>query len=105
MEKIIEIRLRDSGQTVYCQAPPSLEIREGDIVILEFDRGLDYGQIISDPQAILDVKIEGAPKKIVRVTSEHDLKQIEDNRKKANRCQGKGFYNKILEGQACFRGN
>jgi len=83
MEKIVEVRLRDFGQTVYSELPAQLSLKEGDFVILEFDRGLDYGQIVSDPALVLDVKIEGSPKKIVRRASEHDLKQMEDNRKKA----------------------
>ena len=83
MEKIVEVRLRDSGQTVYSELPAQLSLKEGDFVILEFDRGLDYGHIVSDPTVVLDVKIEGSPKKIVRKASEHDLKQIDDNRKKA----------------------
>lgn len=83
MERIVEVRLRDSGQTIYCDTSGQINLKEGDFVILEFDRGLDYGQIISDPQAMLDVRIEGSPKKIMRLASEQDLKQIEDNREKA----------------------
>jgi cell fate regulator YaaT (PSP1 superfamily) len=46
MEGMILVRLRDSGQTQFYAPPTNLEVKEGDYVIIEHDRGLDYGQII-----------------------------------------------------------
>lgn len=82
MERIVEVRLRESGRTIYCKIPLNVNLKEGDFVIVEFDRGLDYGQITSDPQATLSVKIEGPLKKILRLVSDQDLRQIEENKKK-----------------------
>lgn len=82
MEKIVLVRLRDSGQTYFYQAY-NLEVKEGDYVIVEYDRGLDYGQIVSPNDAALDPKSKEQPKKILRKASAIDLKQIEDNRLKA----------------------
>lgn len=83
MENMIFIRLRDSGQ-IYSCSQPELSVKEGDYVIVEHDRGLDYGQIISGKDAALNDKGQRESlKKIVRVAKEADLKQIEENRAKA----------------------
>jgi cell fate regulator YaaT (PSP1 superfamily) len=82
MEKTILIRLRDYGQAFF-YTTSDLNVKEGDYVIIEHDRGLDYGQIISPKDAVLNDKSKEPLKKIVRVTNDSDLKQIEDNRRKA----------------------
>jgi len=83
MEKLILVRLRDAGQAYFCNVPDLVEVKEGDYVIVEHDRGLDYGQIISPKDAVSETKSKEAPKKIVRLAKEADLKQIEDNRLKS----------------------
>ncbi|OGX39347.1 MAG: stage 0 sporulation protein [Omnitrophica WOR_2 bacterium RIFCSPLOWO2_01_FULL_41_12] len=80
--RLIPIRLRDSGQTFLCQAA-ELNLKEGNYVIVEHDRGLDYGQVVCPKDARADDKVKEQPKKIVRIADERDLKQIEDNRSKA----------------------
>lgn len=82
MERIILVRLRDSGQTYFYNSS-ELGLKEGDYVIVEHDRGLDYAQIISPNEAVLNNKSKEPLKKIVRRTSDNDLKQIEENRLKA----------------------
>jgi len=82
MEGMILVRLRDSGQTFFYNAPASLELKEGDFVIVEHDRGLDYGQIISPKEAATENPKEPL-KKIERLATENDLNQIEENRAKA----------------------
>ena len=83
MEKLILVRLRDSGQTFFYNAPESLELKEGNYVIVEHDRGLDYGQIVSPKEAVSEAKSKEPLKKLERVASEADLKQIVENRAKA----------------------
>jgi len=82
MEGMILVRLRDSGQVHFYNAG-NLGVKEGDYVIVEHDRGLDYGQIVSEAQAPSDNGLKEPPKRIVRLAKEADLKQIEDNRGKA----------------------
>ncbi len=52
-------------------------------MIVEHDRGLDYGKIISPQEATFDNKTKEQLKKIIRPATENDLKQIRDNRTKA----------------------
>ena len=87
MERMMAVRLRDSGQ-IYLYNAGDLNCKEGDYVIIEHDRGLDYGQIVSLNEAVVDSQSKEAPKKIVRVAGERDLKQIEENRGKAKEAFG-----------------
>jgi len=83
MQGMIFVRLRDSGQTLSYQAP-DFEIKDGNFVIVEHDRGTDYGQVVSHPpDAKAESNVKEPPKKIVRLVTAADLKQIADNRGKA----------------------
>ena len=82
MENTILVRLRDSGQTYFYNAA-NLNVKEGDYVVVEHDRGLDYGQIVSPKDAVPDSKSKEPLKKIIRVAKDSDLRQIEDNRAKS----------------------
>lgn len=82
MENTILVRLRDSGQSFFYNAV-NLSVKEGDYVIVEHDRGLDYGQIVPPKDAIADDKTKEPLKKVIRIAKESDLKQIEDNRIKS----------------------
>ncbi|MFH1247830.1 MAG: stage 0 sporulation family protein [Candidatus Omnitrophota bacterium] len=93
MDKMILLRLRDSGQNL-CYNMGELTLKEGDCVIIEHDRGLDYAQIVSlktPPHSCEGAK--QAPKKVVRLATDNDLKKIKDNRIKSkeafNTCQKK----------------
>jgi len=93
MDGMIRVQLRGSGATQFYQAG-NLSLKEGDCVIVEHDRGLDYGVVVqpacgrSCPKA--DPK--EAPKRIIRLARDSDLKQIEDNRAK-----GKEAFNACLK--------
>jgi len=85
MQKLISVRLRELGQVYSCNAPEGLILKDGDYVIVEHDRGLDYGQITSPnnkagPQL---AESKESIKKIVRKANERDLKQIEEDKVKA----------------------
>ncbi|MDI6758476.1 MAG: stage 0 sporulation family protein [Candidatus Omnitrophota bacterium] len=82
MENPIFVRLRDSGQ-IFSYSISPLALKEGDVVIIEHDRGLDYGQIVFNKRCPLDKASQEPLKKIMRLASSDDLKQIEENRIKA----------------------
>ena len=88
MEKLILVRLRDSGQ-IHPYNSGNFNVKDGDCVIVDHDRGLDYGQIVSPKESL---KVENVPKeqlkKVVRLASEADLKQIVENRAKAKEAFG-----------------
>ena len=81
MYEVVQVRLREAGKITYFSTS-GMRFRVGDYVIVEADRGLDYGQILSDTEAILDSDIEEPLKKIVRKANPWDMHQIDKNKKK-----------------------
>ena len=82
MEGLVLVRLRDSGQT-HLYNPGALQVKEGDYVIVDHDRGVDYGMVIPKNKCCAAQEAKEQPKKIIRLARESDLKQIEDNRIKS----------------------
>jgi len=82
MEGLIPVRLRDSGQVFFYQ-PNNNQVKEGDYVIVEHDRGLDYGKVIPASEVEEASASKEPHKKIIRPAKEADLKQIAENRGKA----------------------
>jgi len=81
MFEVVQVRLRDAGKIRYFFTN-NLKFDIGDYVICEADRGLDYGQVVSETEKVLD-KDKGEPlRKIIRKTNPWDHKQIEKNKKK-----------------------
>jgi len=81
MEGLVQVKLRESGVLSYYLAR-DITTKIGGFVIVEAERGLDYGQVISEPVTEVKGKIPHPLRKIVRVANEADLKQIEESRKK-----------------------
>ena len=81
MHEVIQVRLREAGKILYF-ATGGLKFGTGDYVIVEQDRGLEYGQIVSEIESVLDTEIEKPLRKIIRKTNPWDHHQIEKNKKK-----------------------
>ncbi len=82
MSELVFVRLRDSGQA-YPYSKGELVVKEGDFVIVEHDRGQDYGQIVLCQGHCIDRQAKEPVKKIIRLARDSDLKQIDENRTKA----------------------
>jgi len=82
MHEVIQVRLREAGKISYFSTG-NLRFNIGDYVIVEQDRGLEYGQIVSDPETVLEADIERPLRKIIRKTNPWDHLQIEKNKKKS----------------------
>ena len=80
MEKLVLVRLRDTGQ-IFPYNAAEVEVRESDCVIVEHDRGLDYGQVVS-LHVVADASAKQPIKKIVRTANDNDRKRIDENRSK-----------------------
>ncbi|MFH1045868.1 MAG: stage 0 sporulation family protein [Candidatus Omnitrophota bacterium] len=53
----------------------------GDCVIIEAERGREYGQVIAEPEMVSESEIEAPLRKVMRVATKEDLAQIEENKK------------------------
>lgn len=81
MYEVVQVKLREEGRISYFFTN-GLKFDVGDYVIVEADRGLDYGQIVSETEMVLDKDIEEPLRKIIRKTNPWDHRQIEKNKKK-----------------------
>ncbi len=82
MYEVIQVRLREAGKVSYFSTS-GLRPPVDSYVILQADRGLDYGLVVSEPEIILDAEVVEEPlRKIIREATPQDLAQIEKNKKK-----------------------
>lgn len=76
MPTIVGIRFKNCGK-IYDFEVNGLEVRKGDRVIVESEFGLGIGSVVQGP---LDVETpEKELKQVIRIASEEDLKQKEEN--------------------------
>ncbi len=81
MYEVVQVRLREAGKISYFSTG-GMKFKSGDFVIVEADRGLDYGQILSETEVILDSDVEEPLRKIIRKANPWDMHQMEKNKKK-----------------------
>ncbi len=79
MESIIEVQVGDFRQIIFCHLN-NIECQRDNIIILEVERGAEFGRVISDPNKVCKTKPEAIEGKLLRRASDGDLKQIEHNR-------------------------
>ena len=78
MFKVISVKIREIGRIIYCDIS-QVQVSAGDYVIVEFDRGLECGQVIADTQ--VEALPDGEPlKKIVRLATKEDLSKASKNK-------------------------
>jgi len=75
--KVAVVRLREAGNIISYHVIDDIQIN--DYVIVEADRGLDYGEVLE----IADAKDQTSFKSIVRKVTDFDLEQIKENRKQS----------------------
>jgi cell fate regulator YaaT (PSP1 superfamily) len=81
MYEVIQVRLREAGKITY-YSTSGMKFKVNDIVIVEADRGLDYGQVLSGTEVILDSDLEEPLKKVIRKANPWDMHQVDKNKKK-----------------------
>lgn len=84
MVKVIGVRFRTAGK-IYFFDPGKLDIKKGDNVIVETARGVEFGTVVGEPKEMEDDKIIQPLKPVLRVATERDKKQEEDNKAKEKR--------------------
>ncbi len=81
MIKVIGVRFRTAGK-VYFFDPGKFEIKQGDHVIVETARGIEYGTVIGAPREVEDDKVVQPLKSVLRIANQKDDEQEAANRKK-----------------------
>lgn len=72
MSQIVGIKFRETGKLYYF-APNGLELSEGEGVIVETARGVEYGTVAIANKEVPDSEIKGELKKVVRKATDEDV--------------------------------
>ena len=81
MIKVIGVRFRTAGK-IYFFSPGELEIKQGEYVIVETARGIEYGRVVSGPKVVSDDEVVQPLKSVIRIANEQDKKTVEKNKEK-----------------------
>lgn len=81
MTRVIGVRFRQAGK-IYFFAPGKLHIKQGDKVIVETARGVEFGSVVTGPKDVPDEEIMQPLKSVIRVATEEDKRMEERNREK-----------------------
>lgn len=77
--KIVEVKLRDQGKLIIYNAN-NVDFKVHDIVIVESERGVDFGQVVSEAERATSDTSQGGLKRIIRVATKQDLAQLDKNK-------------------------
>ena len=81
MTKVIGVRFRQAGK-IYFFSPGKLHVKQGDKVIVETARGVEFGSVVSGPKEVKDETIMQPLKSVIRIATEEDKRNEERNREK-----------------------
>ena len=81
MIKVIGVRFRNAGK-IYYFAPGKLDIKNGDEVIVETARGIEYGHVVLGCREVEENKVVQPLKSVIRMANGEDRAREAANRKK-----------------------
>lgn len=81
MANIIGVRFKKPGK-IYFFDPDGTKIEKGNFVVVETSMGKEFGEVAIANRTIPDEKLEKPLKKIIRLATNKDKKQHEENKKK-----------------------
>ena len=81
MTKVIGVRFRQAGK-IYFFSPGKLHVKQGDKVIVETARGVEFGSVVSGPKEVPNETITQPLKSVIRIATEEDKRNEERNREK-----------------------
>ena len=84
MTEIIGVRFKSGGKQYYFD-PRGLEVKNGQGVIVETGKGLEFGTCVRPNGFVNDDAVVQPLRPVVRVATDKDLKQLADNRAKEER--------------------
>ena len=84
MYKVVGVRFKKAGKIYYFD-PRDYELNEGEYVIVETARGVEYGKVVICVREVEENDVVLPLKKIVRPAASDDLERVEENREEAER--------------------
>ena len=81
MVKVVGVKFKETGKAYYF-APGNFNPKQGEAVIVETARGLEFGFVSMPVKEVSEEEIVSPLKEIVRVATESDKQQVEKNKTK-----------------------
>jgi cell fate regulator YaaT (PSP1 superfamily) len=81
MPNVVGVRFKSVGKVYYFD-PAEYDIKNGDNVIVETARGVEFGEVAMGVKEVADSEIVSPLKKVLRFASDEDKAHAEENRKK-----------------------
>jgi len=81
MIKVVGVRFKKAGKIYYFD-PEKKWINNGDFVIVETIRGIEYGQVVVGPKTVKEEDIVQPLKKVLRLATEEDIRLNDENMEK-----------------------
>jgi len=82
MTEVVGIRFKRAGKVYYFD-PDGLRIKVSECAIVETARGVEFGNVVKGNTLVKDSEVIQPLKKVLRVATPEDVKQEEEDRKKA----------------------
>lgn len=82
MTNVVGVRFRYAGKIYYFD-PVDIKLEQGDMVIVETARGIECGEVVNPEKEVDESEVVAPLKKVMRKATEEDIKQVEENKKKA----------------------
>ena len=79
MTKVVGVRFRNVGKIYYFD-PKEYIVKEGDHVIVETARGVEYGKVVLTPRNIKEEDVVHPLKEVLRVATKEDEEREQQNR-------------------------
>ena len=83
MVKVVGVRFKDTGKMYYFD-PKNIAVKKGDGVVVETARGVECGVAATGVKEVDDNEVVQPLKPIMRVATDKDMAQLEENKKKAD---------------------
>jgi cell fate regulator YaaT (PSP1 superfamily) len=81
MITVVGVRFKKSGKIYYFD-PNELDIKQGDNVIVETVRGIEFGQCVIGPKSISEDEVITPLKNVIRKATEEDVNKHMDNKRR-----------------------
>ena len=81
MINVIGVRFRTAGK-IYFFSPGQFAVKQGDHVIVETARGVEYGRVVSGPKEVSDDSVVQPLKSVIRIATDEDKRPVEENHQK-----------------------
>lgn len=84
MVTVVGVRFKLAGKIYYFD-PAGFELKQGDEVIVETVRGIEFGKVMISPREVSEDKVTSALKKVIRIATPEDHLQLKENEEKSKK--------------------